>query len=231
MCYNERIMKKTFFARIIVSFFVSMPLFFSLGGCSQATEEIAADEESDEAFLKQSVEAKSAETDWAEALASGALTEKHDSVAGILKSVRITQDNVFAGRQDTFAPIYPYIDGFGSLDISNLGGDAKEVLDGFCDGFIAGENVFSYMSSPRQYELALFLYDLKEHISASKRGAKAHNFTSYIYAKPVISDELFLETVRFKADSGEYLDVDIYLENEGGVWRINQLDGKWQDEK
>ena len=217
-------MKRTRFGLLVAGLMIFQVAF--LACTSESTEEgVIADFEAN--FLKQSVDKKRNEIDWSLPLNHGVLTEKHNSVEGILKSVRVSKDNVFAGRQDTYAPVYPYLEGFGSLDISDLGSEAKEVVDGFCTAFTTGGDGFVYLQECRQYEFSLFLYDITEHTGSAHTKEKP-KYTSYICGKPVIRDDMFFVPVRFSDDNGEFIDVDLYLHNTPEGLKIHQINAKWK---
>ena len=204
---------------------LSLLLFVS---CSMADSEEDF-EINDDSFLKSQIEAKYSQTLWTSALSPDALEEKHDTLPGILTSVRVTRDNLYAGGQDTFAPVYPYLEGFGSLDISDLSAEVRSFLDGFCASFCAQGDAYSYMEENRQYELAIFLFDLKEKWSGYPADDVAL-FSSYIYGKPLIDDRLFLVPIRFISESGDYIDCDIFLSDDAGEWRVSQIRAKWRND-
>ncbi len=217
-------MKKTRFGQLIAGLMILQVAFFA---CSSESSEASAITDSEANFLKQSVDKKRNEIDWTLPLNHGILAEKHDSVEGILRSVRVTKDNIFAGRQDTYAPVYPYLDGFGSLDISNLGAEAKEVIDGFCTAFTTGGDGFTYLPECRQYGLAFFLYDISEHTGSPHTREKL-KYTSYICGKPIIRDDMFFVPVRFSENNGDFVDVELYLQSFPSGLKIQQINAKWK---
>ena len=135
-------------------------LFFS---CSDMKELKKADEED---TLRALSETLSQEIPWTSQIEADRLTRNIKTSDGILKSIALTPVIVISsGDREQENPVYPYLEGFGSLDVSDIPLPIRSVLDSFCLSLSKDTDADSYMSKKGLYSLALFYKDLSESAS------------------------------------------------------------------
>ena len=89
----------------------------------------------------------SAAAQWAYEIESGRLDKKIDSIEAVSKSVPLSPLAVVAlGGAAASAPVYPELDGFGSLDTSNIQGELLETIKTFC------RDMLEYSKNADEYE-------------------------------------------------------------------------------
>ena len=154
--------------------------------------------------------------DWENELEPFALKRNTEKLGGMESDVDLIPQTYALSALKRGDPVYPFIEGFGSLDTSSLTQDAKAVLDGFCNAFLDGNSAESYIDAEKKYALVFFLSDIKLFFKAEK-----NIFNGRIYGTPFIKDETFGVPVRFTGKD-VLLDVFIYL-NRNSDWKINQI--------
>lgn len=167
--------------------------------------------------LRKESDQLNSEIKWEQDIESSILLKKVSGADGFVKSLAGNPQYVFAsGAEADYEPIYPLIDGFASLDISNCPEAAKRVLDDFCNSTASARNADSYMASGCMYSLVLFKYDL------SSLGYST--FDSYILGEPFVSPEILQCPVRFLKGDDVVVDVLIYLkEDSPGFYMIHNI--------
>ncbi|QTQ11390.1 hypothetical protein HRI96_03770 [Treponema parvum] len=154
--------------------------------------------------------------DWENELEPIALKRNIEKLDGVESGVDITPQTYALSALKRGSTVYPFIEGFGSLDTSSLTKEAKAVLDGFCNAFLDGSGEESYIDAEKKYALVFFLSDIKLFFKTEK-----NIFDGRTYGTPFIKDETFGVPVRFTGKD-VLLDVFIYL-NRNSDWKINQI--------
>jgi len=118
--------------------------------------------------------------------------------------------------------LYPYIEGFASLDLSLLNVSARNVVDGFCRAFCKSEKMEQFMASRSLTELIFFRQDSSSFFTDKTEAL------SYIYGKPFITNDTFEVPVCFISKKGRLV-VYLYLDKYSD-WKIEQIQLKnWQE--
>ena len=207
---------KIYFSFGILLFFV----VFSICSCRKKVEfrEKSAGKES---LLSSFSENK---FDWTDDV--WGVPEKKANKARIPSGLQMTPELFAASLENQNKLILPYIEGFGSLDVSDLKGEASSVIKGFCSNFCAGLELESFVEEKSIETLVFFRSDVQEFFESHKKKCK-DVFTDFIYGKPFISDNSFEVPVSFWNESVR-LTVFVYL-NQETDWKINQIQiKKWQ---
>lgn len=199
----------------------------------------------DAATLRTTTDAIEKNMQWTTELEGGRLTQKVVGIDGFESSIVAGPDIAFAsGNEDAYAPVFPAIPGFSTLNTSMLDESALSLLDTFCTAITTGADADACMEKGHLYSLVLFLYDLDQ-----KDGPL---FSSYVLGEPFKNDEVFQCPVRFYYASNDKkeqpvaaglpipqdavpvdvktgtvyepsLDVYLYLVKEDSYWKIDQI--------
>lgn len=136
--------------------------------CSNMNQLKRAEEETE--TLRTLSEALSQRVPWTDELENGRLTADVSTTNGIEQRVALSPMSVLAGGSEgSVEPRYPALDGFGSLDLSQLPQAIRTQLDGFCAAITSDERADDYMAQGSLYSLALFYYDVAERLAPQKR--------------------------------------------------------------
>ena len=200
-----------------LSFWIKQLSIFSLVCIFASCSHNSSYSDFDMNTLRKESDKLSSEIKWEQDIESSILLKKISGADGFVKSLAGNPQFVFAsGAEAEYDPIYPQIDGFASLDLSNCPEAAKRVLDEFCNATAAARNAESCMASGCMYSLVLFKYDLK-NLGYS-------TFDSYILGEPFVSPEILQCPVRFLKGQDIMLDVLLYLkEDSPGFYKIHNI--------
>lgn len=144
-----------------LSLLLALSVFSVLfSSCSDMKEMKKAEEED---TLRSLSEQLSLQIPWTNQIEADRLTRNIKTSDGILKSIALTPVIVISGGAEVQeSAVYPYLEGFGSLDVSDIPVPVKSVLDGFCSAVLKDTVADNYMSKKGLYSLALFYKDLPE---------------------------------------------------------------------
>lgn len=227
-------MKKFFRSKkILFAFFLfSLSVLQSCAMNSSETESENAVLD-DDVFLKSAIEKEYENTNWSENLCDVSKMESAVFLPGARKNIAQTPENAIATEGGASLPVYPSIEGFGSLDTSAISKECRTFLDSFCKSLSEGkESAFDFMKKDREYLLALFLFDAKEKWEAtySTPFPEKARFSSWRYSAPFFAKDLFLVKVCFflpsEIDSKGFFNVELFLDvddREDGNFSINQI--------
>lgn len=131
-------------------------LFFS---CSNSgTEDLSENSLS----LKATAEKKISETDWTFELEKDRLAQDISTVKSIEKKIKLTPQVLLNSNYASgLEPVYPYIEGFGSLNTSNFNPEIKKIALEFASSLCKNQFSSEFFDSSDIYELALFSLELK----------------------------------------------------------------------
>lgn len=112
--------------------------------------------------LRYAADEKAKSAKWTDEIEADRLSSDIFTFATIEKSVPLSPSvlsaSLFVSKSDG---IFPYLEGFGSLDVSGMIEEVKIVLDGFCSAISKGNDADSFIEKTSLYELVFFYEDLK----------------------------------------------------------------------
>lgn len=169
------------------------------------------------------VSQKNEELIWTRELESVRLLKDTKKMEGVASSVKLSK-NVVIASENLYPKIYPYLEGFGSLDTTLVSADLDKLLKTFASSLCFGVFDESLFNSQAVFSFVLFQNDLKnlwkelfkqdmptfpaeeqETIAASQKV-----FTSWVVSKPYVFDNEIQVTIRFKKES-KYIDVMLFV--------------------
>ena len=181
--------------------------------CSRTEGSVSGSYDSD--TLKNLMKVKGEATLWTGEIEPEYLTESLRNHEEIAENVKLSSET-FSIVSDKSEKIFPYIEGFGSLDIESLGEKARTNAEGFCnclmEDFYSAE---SYMYSSSVFSFVFFLDDLKNGFFSEEEEMK---FSSFVLGSSFLSGDDVQIPIRLYADSKDRF-VDIYI-------FLNEKDGK-----
>lgn len=179
-------------------------IFIMLNSCNNANQnQIQIDEHN----LKQIVDKKNENISWTQELEKSRLSQRIDKLDYINSSLQLTPNTMVAFESSlSRLPVYPSLDNFGSLDISDIDENALYVVNQFCSKINDKESCQNLMNKNSIFALTLFLYDTSEI---------NFNFSNYTWliGQPFISENNLSIPVRFKNETNT-LDIKLYLTEE-----------------
>lgn len=175
---------------------------------------------------------KNEELIWTRELESVRLLKDTKKMDGVASSVKLSK-NVVIASENNYPKIYPYLEGFGSLDTTLVSADLDKLLKTFASSLCFGVFDESLFNSQSVFSFVLFQNDLKnlwkelfkqdmpsfqkeeqETISNSQKV-----FTSWVVAKPFVFDNEIQVPIRFKKDA-KYIDVMLFVSVENKIEQI-----------
>jgi len=231
--------KSIFFFEFSILFTV---IVLGITGCSSKDKK--SDSDSDLTLRAQS-EKRFKEIEWTDPIEKDRLTQNISTTQTIADTIKLTPVIFLCGNfAKTIEPVYPNLDGFGNLDISDLPDEIKLSVTSFSENLCTGSANDELMMAGSVYELALFESDLKnewknvfleefpsppEEKSAGEKSSESgeeekpkYVFDSYIIGNGFEQNSLYELPVRFKCTRG-FVDVMLYYYRERVDWKINQI--------
>ena len=213
-----------------VSIFIVLSLLFTAVSCANSHTVNLSDNSGE--TLRSQADTKNREILWTRELESMRLVQDITHTDSMDKAVKLTLQTVVVSAVQT-QPVYPFIDGFGSLDTSLVTQDIRTVLDTFCRSVSTGLSADVCMADGCLYSYVLFADDLKSGWKSSfgedipEVSENAPLFTRMIYGAPFIDDADYEIPVRFECRKG-YIDLLLYFGKTAGGYKINQIEiQKW----
>ncbi len=206
---------------VCILFFCAL---FSVFSCANGTAAAFTDSSGD--TLRTEADKKDAEILWTRELESMRLVQDISTADAVDKAVKLTPQSV-AASSSVPSSVYPFIDGFGSLDTSFIQQDLRTALDTACATVSSQQSADSLMADGCLFSYVLFLDDLKtgwkQTFGEDLPGADAGDlFTGKIYGAPFIADDYEIP-VRFECGKG-YADVLFYFIKNGSGYKISQIE-------
>lgn len=155
-------------------------------------------------------------TEWADELEPEILQKKENKIQGISDGLRLSSGVFIASSQKRSVPVYPSLEGFGSLDTAQIAEKPAEILNGFCNAVCTASPAESFVAEKRLSTLVFFFNDVKAVFPSADA-----SFTSFFYGKPFDSGADYEVPVRLSGN-GFYFDLLVYL-NKDSDWKINQI--------
>jgi hypothetical protein len=213
-----------------ISVIVVFSLLFTAVSCANSHTVILSDNAGE--TLRSQSDRKNKEILWTRELESMRLVQDITHEDSVDKAVKLTPQTVVVSAAQA-QPVYPFIDGFGSLDTSLITRDVRNVLDTFCKNVSTGLSADPCMADGCLYSYVLFADDLKNGWKSSfgedipEGSENSPLFTKMIYGAPFIDDADYEIPVRFECSKG-YVDILLYFEKTGSEYKINQIEiQKW----
>ncbi len=226
-------MKKALYLAFI---FYSLCFFFS---CSDSSNTQSTDNTSS---LKNIAEQNFKQINWTEPLEGERLTAKISSVDTIEKRIQLSPAVVLnSSYASSLSPIFPYLEGFTSLDLSSFNSLVKSLAQKFASALCTGNVDTTLFEKDNIFEAALFYNDLKqlwksEFSQEFPENAKETDsletqekelfilFDEYLFGEPFEMNSLYEVPVRFIRKKTGSVDVMIYFfKDELNSWKIDQL--------
>lgn len=189
--------------------------FLVLFGCSNASQNQNFVIDNDN--LKAAVLSRTQNLQWTQELEKSRLSQKinpEDSISDNLKYTPSVMIAVEGGISTT--AVYPVIDGFGSLDISDIDPGAINIIDSFCIAYKKGESCDKFMAENSIYSLSLFLFDASEE-DFSVSGM------DWIIGKAFVSESSIEIPVRI-FNAKKYIDVNFFMRQDKETYKILDLE-------
>ncbi|MGN0739196.1 MAG: hypothetical protein ACI4LX_03390 [Treponema sp.] len=184
-------------------------LFFS---CStEINNQAMAGEEN----LKSITAQKEKTVQWTQELEKNRLSQKIDSIEYVNQFLKLNPPTMTAFEAGMSRPIvYPELDGFASLDISDVDANIIFLINNFCRNLAKETECDSFMNSESVFSLALFLYDAKNYGFSFKN-------TKWLIGKAFVLENGFEVPVRF-VNENKKLDVHFYLKDVHNAGDVSQ---------
>lgn len=193
-------------------------LFFSLlivTGCSNASQNQNLSGESEN--LKSVVLRKSQDLQWTKEIEKSRLSQKiNPNDSSDSKIVKSPSSMIASEGGFPSTAIYPLIEGFTSLDITDVDPEIITVIDRFFIAYSKGDDCDSFMDKDSVYSLALFLFDMSESNFAVKG-------LDWIVGKAFASENAIEVPVRM-LNAKSYIDVNIFMKSDKEGYKILDLE-------
>lgn len=182
--------------RFYILSFISV-LFFT--GCSRSD---IADKLLKTKHLKNTADEYREQNQWTLELEKTRLSEKISSMDYISSEIRLNPDAFMAYEAGREKPaVYPEIDGFGSLDISDNDANAMAELYSFMTDLKQGKECETYFDQDSVFSLVLLVNDLSDFDLKN----------SYWYSGRAFVGEHAVQVPVRMVSSNRYVDMNVYL--------------------
>lgn len=203
--------------------FLAVSFCFSLFSCSNPEGFAYSGDEN----LRELALAYDSKTNWTESIESDVLTNPVERPNGVSSSIYLSPAVMAAVSEDSYAPVYPSIHGFASLDVSTMDIDALSFLKSFLARICSGEAPESMVISTQMHTLSFFYYDINQLIGDV-------DFTQAVIGKPFDGSDFYQCPVRLyftrKNSSPEteyfhpYVDVFVYVRLYSNDWKCCKIE-------
>lgn len=216
--------------KIILFVIAVEALFFSC-----ARQNGSAKEDSSPLFKKVSSLQQNAS--WAYEIEGERLSKKISSVSSIANQIPLSPDALIAlDGGFGMAGVYPELQGFASLDTSDLRGELLSLVNGFSSALLSfdgsdSSKIDSYWTDETLYSLALFLWDsgimqaeTGGVVGGQNAGVEKISFTECVVGKPFLGEDLIEIPVRWTLSDGRKIYTKIYPLSDDDGWKIQQIE-------
>lgn len=188
----------------VISFLMILSLFI-LSGCKDPSKQASLFHYEDN--LKHIASEKSEETAWTQEIEKNRLSQKISSIDYVNSSLRLTPRTMIAFESGMNRnAVYPELDGFGSLDISDIDPLAMELVENFCTAYTKDEECEKFMYKDSIFSLVLFMHDSKQFTGNKKE-------LRWLVGKAYVLDNVFEIPVRF-SDGKRQMKVNFFLKDD-----------------
>lgn len=177
------------FTFIFITFFALQNIF--LASCSNNVIQ----SESEEGSIKYAANHLESQTEWTNSIDGDILSQEIKSPEDFDKSVKISPNNIYLlSSEKNYENIFPYIQNFGSLNISTYDENALSFIQDFCDAFIKEQPTDSFFEENHIYTSVVFKYQLEKIFNQNIQ------FTKYLLGEAFVFENYLECPVRFFYD-------------------------------
>lgn len=196
----------------ICTFLFSLLMFLGCSNASQNQNFVIDDDN-----LKMTVLNRTQTLQWTQELEKNRLSQKINSEEQTKSDLKLGPLMMIAQEGGISSnPVYPVIDGFASLDISDIDPGAINIIDRFCIAYKKGDACDSFMSENSIYSLALFLFDSKEE-EFSTAGM------DWVIGKAFVTENSIEIPVRM-FNKTKFIDVNFFMKQDKESYKILDLE-------
>ncbi len=205
------------------SFFSIFVLIWAFVSCTDRKNLIIS--EHDDNTLKNQSMQKLLTVDWSDEIESNRLEGNIKERDDVSKRIKLNSSVILASHsQSEVKSVYPAVEGFGSLDTSDMDSLLYETVCSFCETFMKGDDVDSYFVSKNKFNLALFNYDfdkIKNEILKDKEDDYVL-FSKRLIGQCVVAEDVYQVPVRFYGNDF-LLDIYCYFVKESNIYKVEQI--------
>lgn len=206
-------------------FFVAVTIFsgFLFFSCSQETS-IDLNSGSDET-LRMTFSERNSSVIWSREIENTVLSRKINTSAFVSSNLKLEPEIYLVSASDE-APVYPSLEGFGSLDSTQLSPDAKVSVEKFIKSVISWNFDESLVEKTSLFSLILFKNDIesgwKNNFGVEfPSDAEKALFSSYYFGEPFVEEESLSLPVRLKNSRG-FVDIQLFVDKTEN-FKISQI--------
>ncbi len=209
--------KRAFFAVILI--FLSV-LFFSCSSDSTIDLISGSDE-----TLRTTFSERNSSVIWSWEIENSVLLRKINTSAYVSSNLKLEPESYLVSASDE-APVYPSLDGFGSLDSTQISPEAKTVIEKFVGNIILWDFDENLVKKNSLFSLVLFKYDIENGWKSNfaedfPSDAEKKLFNVYYYGEPFVDEEALSVPVRLKNSKG-FVDIQIFIDKTEN-FKISQI--------
>ena len=172
---------------------------------------------------------KNSSTIWAREIESSVLSRKINTSAYISSNLKLEPELYLAAVTEE-TPVYPSLNGFGSLDSTQLVPETKQIVEKIAENIISWNFDESLFEKNTVFSLILFKYDVengwKEKFGADFPSGEERKFSVYYCGEPFIEEDFISVPLRFKNSKG-FVDVRIFIDRSQNFKIAQILVKKW----
>lgn len=173
--------------------------------------------------LKMTLAVKSEAAVWTNEVEGALLTEDIRKKEDIHENVRLVPETLTIVNSNS-EKIYPFVEGFGSLDLEGFSEKGLNLAYDFCDALCEDINSAERLMAPgSMFSLVFFAEDLTDFFEKYGSSSDTNNaFSSYLIGQSFLSGDDVQVPVRLYFNSKEhYTDIRVFLnEKEGKIKQI-----------
>lgn len=212
--------------RACISAVKILPLVLACAALASCAAQSASDFSDDEVSLRAEADLRADAAKWTRELEPSRLSENISTMGGTREGMELSPAAAALSNGRSEA-VYPFLEGFGSLDTRLLEGDTRAALDGFCAALFSGESVDSFFSPDSPFEKSFFMEDLETEWNAAfgeplpQASADEPLFSSALYGEPFIDENGSEVPARFSRD-GKSIDALFFFSSDGSERKITR---------
>ena len=119
-------------------------------------------------------------------------------------------------------PVFPYVEGFGSLDTTELPFDLRKKIESFCCCLFDEQGGDSFMAKQSLFSLAFFYADVTKRISKSTDLNKKISVKNILIGEPFFKNDEYEVPVRIDFEKKQ-LDLRLFAALQEGSWFFTQI--------
>ena len=174
--------------------------------------------------LRYQIEEMLEDFQWSDELEPGRLSENVSRYGNISEKVKMSQLAIICSmpepESESDNSVYPYLDGFGLLDVSKTPAQILSSTKSFCTAIVEDSDADSFFSKESLFSLALFRRDL-EDLKSTK---EISSISSFVIGMAFTGGTSYEIPVRFyDSEKKNFLDVSIFFDEQGNAWKIDQI--------